>query len=103
MVRRRRDSLDLGLAADLKTADASPEEEAAAHQKVEIMKQVLREMSERDFEVLARFYLSEQPADQICKEMNLTRTQFNLLKARAKGRLTKSVQRGLTRGFFNRE
>ena len=35
IVRRRRNSLDLELAADLKTTDASPEEEAAEHQKVE--------------------------------------------------------------------
>jgi RNA polymerase sigma-70 factor (ECF subfamily) len=103
VIRRRTDSLDVESAAELKTEDASPEEQAVEHQKVEIMKQVLREMNERDFDVLARFYLSEQSRDQICKEMRLTETQFNLLKARAKGRLMKSVRRKLTRPFFNRE
>jgi RNA polymerase sigma-70 factor (ECF subfamily) len=103
LVQNRRTSVDVALAGDLKAHEANPEEEAAAHQKVELMKDALRGMSERDFEILTRFYLHEQPAEQIRKEMGLTQTQFDLLKARAKGRLMQSVQRKLTRRRFNRE
>jgi putative toxin-antitoxin system antitoxin component (TIGR02293 family) len=37
-------------------------------------------------EVLTRFYLGEQPQDQICAEMGLTETQFRLLKSQARAR-----------------
>jgi hypothetical protein len=42
--------------------------------------------------VLSRFYLFEQPQEQICAEMNLTATQFRLLKSRAKTRFANSVK-----------
>jgi RNA polymerase sigma factor (sigma-70 family) len=40
----------------------------------------------RQREVLRRFYVYEESKDQICTEMNLTETQFRLLKSRAKTR-----------------
>ena len=64
-----------------------PEERFASRQKVEIMKEALREISERDREILIRFYLREQKQEEICREMDLTETQFRLLKSRAKARL----------------
>ena len=57
-----------------------------SRQKVEVMLEVLREMSPRDREVLTRFYLREQSQEQICRDMRLTDTQFRLLKSRAKAR-----------------
>ena len=59
------------------------------------MKEMLREMSDRDFEVLSRFYLREHPPEQICAEMGLTQVQFQLLKSRAKARLADRMQRKL--------
>jgi DNA-directed RNA polymerase specialized sigma subunit len=47
---------------------------------------VLAELSERDREILTRFYVDEQGQEQICSEMALTETQFRLLKSRAKAR-----------------
>jgi RNA polymerase sigma-70 factor (ECF subfamily) len=44
----------------------------------------LSKLSPREREVLRRFYLEEQGADQICSEMGLTTTQFRLTKSRAK-------------------
>jgi RNA polymerase sigma factor (sigma-70 family) len=41
-------------------------------------------LSLREREVLRRFYLEEQGAQQICAEMGLTATQFRLIKSRAK-------------------
>ena len=64
----------------------SPEEIAMYQQKEQIVRKVLRELSRRDREILTRFYLHEQSQAQICEAMNLTDTQFRLLKSRAKGR-----------------
>lgn len=61
-----------------------------------IIRQVLAELSDRDREILTRFYVREQSQDQICSEMTLTVAQFRLLKSRAKahfkelGKQTKS-------------
>src|SRR5450432_3687718 len=43
-------------------------------------------VSERHREILTRFYLQEQTQEEICEEMNLSETQFRLLKSRAKAR-----------------
>ena len=103
VIRTRQTSVDLESTPGLATLDPSPEQEAATHQKVELMMQVLRKMNRREFEVLTRFYLREQPPERIRTEMNLTQNQFNLLKSRAKAKLTELVQRRLARNSFNRE
>ncbi len=72
----------------------NPEEQAAAQERTEIMKEILRGLSRRDREVLTRFYLLEQSKQQICLEMALTETQFRLLKTRAKARFVKLAQVG---------
>jgi RNA polymerase sigma factor (sigma-70 family) len=97
MIHKRQTSIDLESAGDLTTADPTPEQQAAIHQKVALMKQVLTKMSDREFEVLNRFYLREQPPERIRMDMGLTQTQFNLLKSRAKAKLTESMQRRLAR------
>jgi DNA-directed RNA polymerase specialized sigma24 family protein len=43
-------------------------------------------MSRRDRDILTRFYLHEQSQEQICQDMNISETQFRLLKSRAKAR-----------------
>jgi RNA polymerase sigma factor (sigma-70 family) len=103
MVRSRQRSTDLESALHLGATEAGPEQQAVAQQNVELMKAALRNMSERDFEVLTRFYLREQPAERIRAEMGLTKTQFDLLKARAKGRLIESIRRKLTSNPLSRE
>ena len=95
IIHTRATSVDLESTTDLTAADPSPEQQAAAHQRLTLMKQVLRKMSRREFEVLTRFYLREQSPEQICTEMALTRVQFDLLKSRAKARLTDLVRRKL--------
>jgi RNA polymerase sigma factor (sigma-70 family) len=102
-IRTREHSAHMDLARHLSAADPSPEEQALSIQKVELMKQALEEMSRREFEVLTRFYLHEQTPEQIQREMRLTPTQFNLLKSRAKAKLTELVRQKLARRQFNRE
>jgi RNA polymerase sigma-70 factor, ECF subfamily len=103
MARVRQTAVGLESAANLTSAEPTPEQQAARREKIELMQRVLKTMSEREFEVLTRFYLHEQPSEQICREMRLTQTQFDLLKSRAKARLTESARRRLARGLLNRE
>jgi len=63
-----------------------PERLAIQGQNIEVALRILKSISKRDREVLVRFYLNEQPAEQICREMDLTETQFRLIKSRAKAR-----------------
>ena len=91
-IRAREHSIALEAANNLVSADPSPEHQAATRQKVALMKRLLQKMSRREFEVLSRFYLREQPRERIQLEMGLTETQFHLLKSRAKARLTRLIQ-----------
>jgi RNA polymerase sigma-70 factor (ECF subfamily) len=67
----------------------SPEDQAAKQERVAILQQLLGTLSERERQVLTRFYLKEESADQICAELSLTPTQFRLIKSRAKKKLEK--------------
>jgi RNA polymerase sigma-70 factor (ECF subfamily) len=49
-----------------------------------IAREILESMPRRDRDVLHRFYIEEQSKEQICREMELTPTQFRLLKSKAK-------------------
>lgn len=101
IVRSRENTSGIETAAQLTGSGLTPEQQTLAQEKLALMKQVLREMSDRDFEVLTRSYLQEQPAEQICADMALTPAQFQLLKSRAKARLAALMQRRLARKRFN--
>lgn len=64
-------------------------------QKMRIVQEILRSMPRRDRDVLERFYVLEQSKEEICREMNLTPTQFRLLKSKAKSTFAKLGQRKL--------
>jgi RNA polymerase sigma-70 factor (ECF subfamily) len=86
VVHMRREKLDLDSGVTLPDRRRNPEEKAISVETEDLMTRVLRSMSPRDREILTRFYLHEQPQEQICREMGLTSTQFRLLKSRAKAR-----------------
>ena len=65
-----------------------PEETLWAAQRREITLQALNSLPARHREVLVRFYVQEQPSEQIMAEMGLSETQFRLLKNRAKARFS---------------
>jgi hypothetical protein len=69
--------------AALPAADAlrKPNAEAA-----KIARAVLAAMPEHDREALMRYYLGEQPADQICESLRITPKQLHLVKSQAKAR-----------------
>ena len=94
--RRNHRSAEL-LMGTLADRHPDPERTMIARQSHEVAMRVLNGLPQRDREVLVRFYLHEQGAEQICRELNLTETQFRLIKSRAKARYGKLGQMRLSR------
>jgi RNA polymerase sigma factor (sigma-70 family) len=67
-------------------ARRDPEQRPMSQENEHRMGSMLGSMSRRDREILTRFYLHGQPEEQICKDMNISETQFRLLKSQAKVR-----------------
>ena len=82
--RRRRTGLDPDVALSDHRPD--PERSAIERENLDLAMRVLNAVPKRDREVLVRFYLREEHPDLICREMELTETQFRLIKSRAKAR-----------------
>ena len=85
-VHSRRSRFSQDMLSSLHDRRIGPEEAAIQNEYQDVAMRVLRSIPNRDREVLIRFYLQEQPAGQICREMDLTETQFRLIKSRAKAR-----------------
>lgn len=101
-VHTRREQTDLETGITVADRKLNPEQEAMTKQKAALMKSALAALSERDREILVRFYLKEQTQEQICSEMNLTETQFRLLKSRAKAKFGEVGRKKLTTsGIFS--
>jgi len=86
VVQARRTQTDIDNGPALSDQHPSPEKSLIEQQNIELAKRILNSLHKRDREVLIRFYLREQTAEQICREMKLTETQFRLIKSRAKAR-----------------
>jgi RNA polymerase sigma-70 factor, ECF subfamily len=82
--RQKQAELDPGLPLTDNRPD--PERSVIERQNVQLALRVLNGVSKRDREVLIRFYLKEQAAPEICRDLDLTETQFRLIKSRAKAR-----------------
>ena len=97
VVQTRRDQTGIETGYGVADLSSSPEEAVIREQRATVMRQVLAELSERDREILTRFYIREQPQDLICEEMGLSETQFRLLKSRAKARFGELGRRKIDR------
>jgi RNA polymerase sigma-70 factor (ECF subfamily) len=86
VVQARRDQTDLEYGLTLSDVGPNPERRVINEQNLALAMRILNSLHKREREVLMRFYLKEQTADQICSEMDLTETQFRLIKSRAKAR-----------------
>ncbi len=97
--RRNQTELDYGMA--LSDYRPNPERRIINEQNLALALRVLNSLHQREREVLMRFYLKEQAPSQICTEMNLTETQFRLIKSRAKARFGELGKRrfALRNGF----
>jgi DNA-directed RNA polymerase specialized sigma24 family protein len=72
---------------------ASPERSAIEHQYSEMARRILSGLRDRDREVLSRFYIAEESGAEICRAMDLTETQYRLIKSRAKARFVALCRR----------
>ncbi len=95
VVQARRNHTELDLSMTLSDHQPNPERGLIDRQNVDLAKRILQSLPKRDREVLIRFYLEEQPPERICKEMQLTETQFRLIKSRAKARFGELGKRRL--------
>jgi RNA polymerase sigma-70 factor (ECF subfamily) len=94
-VKSRRNHRPADLLVTVSDRRPDPECSVIARESHEVAMRVLKGLPQRDREVLVRFYLREQAADEICRDMGLTETQFRLIKSRAKARYGKLGQRRL--------
>jgi RNA polymerase sigma-70 factor, ECF subfamily len=95
-VSARRNLTEIEIGMHLADHRPDPERHAIEHQNLELAMRILRSIPPRDREVLTRFYLDEQPAEQVCDEMGLSGTQFRLIKSRAKARFGELGKRRLS-------
>ncbi len=89
---QRSNWFQVDVATTLHDRRPSPEHWVIRRQYNDCALRILSTLRKREREVLVRFYLHEQAAAEICREMQLTHTQFRLLKSRAKARLGKLCQ-----------
>lgn len=104
VVQARRNQTDMEYGLGLSDFRPNPERRVINEQNMEVAMRILNSLHKREREVLMRFYLKEQTADQICSEMELTETQFRLIKSRAKARFGELGKRRLAqRGAISQQ
>ncbi|MDQ6665294.1 MAG: sigma-70 family RNA polymerase sigma factor [Acidobacteriota bacterium] len=96
-VQARKQQVDLESGHGIPDLQLDPEKVAIHREHEAIAGKVLKGISKRDREILTRFYLEEESQDEICTRMNLTETQFRLLKSRAKARFGEMGRRKIGR------
>lgn len=103
-LQQARKDQDLVDPASLQVYDrrCTPEERAIASQNYGIIARALESLNDRQREILIRFYLLEQPQEQICEEMDLTLNQFRLMKSRAKACFGRTGRKNLIRESLER-
>jgi RNA polymerase sigma factor (sigma-70 family) len=85
-VHARRNQQSIDPAMTLSDHQPDPERRVIEREGQDVALRMLNSLPKRDREVLVRFYLQEQTAEEICRDLNLTETQFRLIKSRAKAR-----------------
>jgi RNA polymerase sigma-70 factor, ECF subfamily len=93
IVDERKTSANIGAAANLSNSEPDPEQLVVTEDRVKDMEQALRQLKQKDVELLTRYYLREQDSGRICNEMGLSQTQFLVRKSRAKARLAELLRR----------
>lgn len=88
----RRRNLEQDITEQFSVADsgALPDDAVESSERAELMQEVFNSLSQREREILERFYLQEQSAVQIREEMKLTGTNYRVLKSRAKAKFGKT-------------
>jgi DNA-directed RNA polymerase specialized sigma24 family protein len=99
---QRRNCAQFDLGTAVYDARSNPEHRVIRKEYNDVAFRILSAMREREREILVRFYLKEQPAAEICRDMALTETQFRLLKSRAKARFGQLCRSRLSPGSRTR-
>jgi RNA polymerase sigma-70 factor (ECF subfamily) len=73
--------------------EQGPERAAVRRESIERIRRVLSRLTPLDAEILERFYFQSQGAEQICREMKLSGTQYRLRKSRGLARCLELVHR----------
>jgi RNA polymerase sigma-70 factor (ECF subfamily) len=94
-VYQRRNRVDVDFQESVSDQRPNPEREAIERENMGLAMRILKSIPKRDREVLTRFYLNEESAEEICRQMDLTGTQFRLIKSRAKARFGELGKRRL--------
>lgn len=94
-IQQRNDHTEFEICGHIADARYNPEQQAIRGSRLRLMFSALGRIPVRDREILVRYYLHEQPQEQICEAMALTETQFRLLKSRAKARFGEAGKRSL--------
>jgi RNA polymerase sigma-70 factor, ECF subfamily len=96
--KRQRSLLETEGTASLSHPASNQLEQLLQKEEANIVRQILKEMtSERDVQVLFRFYLAEHDKEQICEDLGLTGLQFNLVLHRARERYRELYERAMRR------
>lgn len=85
-VQARRNLQSIDPALSLSDHQPDPERRVIDQQSQDVALRMLSGLNKRDRDVLVRFYLREQSVEEICRDLDLTETQFRLIKSRAKAR-----------------
>jgi len=84
---RRPDSRDAAALESIRSPETGALERIVAGEQARCVRQVLEELNtERDREILRRFYLSSEDKQKICDDWGLTSLQFNRVLYRARER-----------------
>jgi RNA polymerase sigma-70 factor (ECF subfamily) len=86
-------------APDVADSNPSPETQFAAGQRRELVGQVLREMNEKDRQLLRRVFLEEEDKDQVCREFQIDRNYLRVLLHRARLRFRAVLTQGKSAGI----
>jgi RNA polymerase sigma-70 factor (ECF subfamily) len=107
LIGTRRQAARRMTAVDSEAVDAavddtvSREAQAEADSAASLVHRLLVELkSDRDRQALVRFYLEEEPKEQICASLKLSELQFNLILFRARDRMRSLLER---RGVGSRD
>ncbi len=93
IVHSRNNHADIEIGMRLTDRQPDPERSAIQSENQTLAMRVLHSLKRRDREVLIRFYLQEQTPKDICRELDLSATQFRLIKSRAKTRFIELAKR----------
>lgn len=97
--RREAREEELEAAAELSTPETSQLGQLLRQEKAALIRQVLEELgSERDRQVLFRFYIAEEDKEQIRSDLGLTGPEFNLVLFRARRRYRDLYERHAAKG-----